>query len=132
MLTMNAGITEAKKILLVACEEGPPHLLFLKHILKVHFCSDASSGAEALEILKHEHFDLVIADCHMPQMRGDVLAARIKQLNPKTPVVLLIANTDGFDRAQCPADVVLVVPWRIVELQQALSTLLAARSPGQP
>jgi CheY-like chemotaxis protein len=123
-----ANLTGAKKILLVAHEKIPSQVL--KAILNSRFCSphfgvDATSGAEALEMLKREHFDLVIADSHMPQMRGDSLAARIKQRVPKTPVILLIANTDGFDRDKCDADVVLVVPWRIIELQHALAALLA-------
>ena len=44
----------------------------------------ASSGAEALELLEHRHFDVVISDMRMPGMDGCQLLAEIKIRRPDT------------------------------------------------
>jgi CheY-like chemotaxis protein len=122
---MTAQIIEGKKILLVHNEESNRHVLRL--MLKNHSCAEATSGAEALEMLKSEHFALVITEHLMAEMRGDALASRIKQLNPGTPVVLTTWNDTSIDRAKCAADVILTVPWRISELEDALLVLLKTK-----
>ncbi len=54
----------------------------------------ASSGKEALEILRETQFDLVLTDMQMPEMDGCQFAAKIKELYPKLPVILLSSVGD--------------------------------------
>ena len=60
---------------------------------------DASNGLEALEILKSESIDLVLADIKMPFMDGLELSKIIKNDFPKTSVVI-ISGHDEFQMAQ--------------------------------
>lgn len=56
----------------------------------------ASSGDEALHILKNHHIDLVITDILMPGMNGLELLERIKSQFPTMPVIMLTAHGDFF------------------------------------
>ncbi len=51
--------------------------------------SAAGNGEEALQILGHAEFDLVIADLNMPRMDGMALLEHIKAKWPDLPVVII-------------------------------------------
>lgn len=51
--------------------------------------SIASSGDEALQLLRNSQFDAVISDLRMPEMDGIELATLIKRERPEMPVILL-------------------------------------------
>jgi CheY-like chemotaxis protein len=56
---------------------------------------ECASGAEALEALSHQKFDLVLLDMVMPEMDGLEVLARLRSgpgLNAATPVVACTAN----------------------------------------
>ena len=54
----------------------------------------ASSGVEALEILKKQEIALVIADQRMPGMTGAELLERVFQINPNIIRIILTGYTD--------------------------------------
>lgn len=61
----------------------------------------ASGGAEALERLESETFDLVFMDIHMPGMSGDQALARMRASDrpfAKTPVIALTADAMAGER----------------------------------
>lgn len=51
--------------------------------------NEASDGAEALEMLKEEHVDLLIADIRMPNMNGIELVKQLKQQNNRIKTLML-------------------------------------------
>ncbi|MGB0732531.1 MAG: sigma-54-dependent transcriptional regulator [Pontibacterium sp.] len=51
----------------------------------------ASSGEEALDVLKKQHADLVVTDVNMPGIDGHELLDRILVLQPGLPVMLMTA-----------------------------------------
>jgi len=51
----------------------------------------ASSGEEALAIIKTRHFDAMVCDLQMPYMSGVHLAGLVKQQLPQMPVIVLSA-----------------------------------------
>src|SRR5260221_469261 len=62
----------------------------------------ASSGAQALEILRSERVDVVVLDVMMPSMDGFEVCRRIKSA-PKTmhvPVVMVTALDQTSDKVQ--------------------------------
>jgi CheY-like chemotaxis protein len=64
-----------------------------------HSVTEAQSGAQALKLLETDSaFDIVVTDYAMPGMNGFELAQRIKESNPKLPVIL----ATGY--AELPAD----------------------------
>ena len=77
-----------KQILLVDDEEGL-HLLYREELeaegYKVH---SSLTGEDALQKIKDLSPDLVILDINMPGMNGLEVLHRIKEINPKMPVVL--------------------------------------------
>ena len=52
----------------------------------------ASSGMEALDILRTEIIDLVLTDVKMPGMSGIQLLNKIKELSPDIPVIIMTAH----------------------------------------
>ena len=51
--------------------------------------TDASCGAEALEVFTPDDFQLVISDIRMPEMSGIELLGEIKRKSPEVPVILI-------------------------------------------
>jgi len=52
----------------------------------------ASSGEEALEILKHEIFDLVLLDIRLPQMDGMTVLSHALEIDPDLLVIMITAH----------------------------------------
>lgn len=54
----------------------------------------ARSGEDALEMMEHRQFDVVILDVGMPKMNGIEALMEIKQRHPLTEVVMLSGHAD--------------------------------------
>ena len=87
----------AKRILVVDDDEN---ILSLERTIleqKGFAVTTADSGAEALEVLGKEDFDLVLLDVMMPEIDGFTVCRRIKE-EPRTkeiPVIFLTAKGGG-------------------------------------
>jgi DNA-binding NtrC family response regulator len=55
---------------------------------------EAADGREALERFAEKPVDVVVSDIRMPHMDGLALAEMLKELSPKTPVILCTAFTE--------------------------------------
>ena len=69
-----------------------------KHIERVEgflFCGIATTGAEALEILKKQEIDLVLLDIFLPDMNGLDILAEIRKQNYSVDVILASAAQDN-------------------------------------
>jgi putative nucleotidyltransferase with HDIG domain len=68
----------------------------LEECLRIHGydVAVAASGAEALELLRRERFDLLLTDQAMPGLSGLELTAEAVRMHPDVPVVLLTGHTD--------------------------------------
>lgn len=55
---------------------------------------EAEDGASALELLQHVPVDLVILDIVMPGMDGSIVCARIQDMIPEPPPVLIMTAMD--------------------------------------
>ena len=67
-------------------------------------CMTANNGFEALEALAAHHFDIVLMDCHMPEMDGFEATARIRNMrgpNAKVPIIALTASAMANDKERC-------------------------------
>ncbi len=95
-----------------------------------HTVTTAINGKEGLEKFRSAEFDVVLLDRAMPGMSGDQVAATIKLLNPKMPVILLTGFGNMMQAAgEKPAgvDLVLAKPVTIAGLQSALASVVASR-----
>jgi CheY-like chemotaxis protein len=72
-------------------------------------CRLAEDGLSALKQLSCESFDLVLMDCHLPEMDGFEATTEIRrrqhegQLGYALPVIALTANAVEGDRERCLA-----------------------------
>jgi CheY-like chemotaxis protein len=98
-----------------------------------HQVTEASNGAEAMNLFTSGLFDLVITDFEMPVMKGDMLAVGIKLLAPSLPILMITACARARRDAENPVDALLNKPFTAAELQRALRKLLVAQpEPAQP
>jgi PAS domain S-box-containing protein len=89
-----------------------------------HTVFEATSGSQALEILRREHsVDLVITDHAMPIMTGVQLAAAIKAERPGLPIILATgyAELPSGEVADLPK---LGKPFRQQDLMQAVAAVM--------
>ena len=92
-----------------------------------HKVQTASSGKEALALLEQGRFDLVTTDFSMPEMKGDTLAAAIKQRLPNQPVLMISGNALTSQSSGNPltgVDLVIGKPFLLADLRKAIDKLL--------
>ena len=87
----------------------------------------STSPYEALQLFASCRVDAVVLDYQMPELRGDVLASRMKGLKPEIPIMLLSAHDDLAEEMLEQVDIFLSkreLPRTFVE---AVEVLLAHR-----
>lgn len=117
-----------KKVLII--DDDPTFLMMLKNFLerKGFQARGGISANDALNILRKEHFDVILLDFMLPDKNGVDLLKDIKQLNVDAPIILLTSYADiktavaaiklgAFDYVSKPANTV-----------EILSTIEAAMS----
>ncbi len=105
----------------------------------------AENGKEAVSAIEHGSFDLVLMDCHMPEMDGMTATGVIRTHEGKQPqphhttIVALTANALEGDRQRCLAagmDDYLTKPFTLAQLtallQRWLPTTPVAASTATP
>jgi CheY-like chemotaxis protein len=96
---------QALHILLV--EDNPTNRMVGKRLLSKlgYRYSVAENGAEALQQLEAETFDVVLMDCQMPVMDGYAAARAIRDResgrDTRLPIIALTANAMKGDRQKC-------------------------------
>jgi len=97
-----------------------------------HETALAQNGLEALDILEHRSFDVILMDMQMPVMDGIEATERIRareaelKLMP-TPIIAMTAAAMQVDRDACLAagmDDYISKPIRVQELQEKLDSVL--------
>jgi CheY-like chemotaxis protein len=116
-----------KRILLVEDEEPLRACLRMVLELEGHQVTEASNGAEALDLFSRGHFDLVITDFEMPVMKGNMLAVNIRRLAPSMPILMITASSNARRNAENPVDALLEKPFKVTDLSCTLRSLLSAR-----
>ena len=81
---------QSKAVILCVDDEENPLILRRLVLEKAGYqVITANSAKKALEILQSQPVHLVLSDLLMPGMTGTELARQVKQLYPKTPVILV-------------------------------------------
>ncbi len=123
-----------KKANLLILDDDFANLRLYEHILTQagYDVTAVTEPQEALELMIHQSFDLVMTDIRMPEMDGFELATRVKRMDPRTAVIFITGygNADTAVQAlQRGADGLLLKPLGSVdELTATVSRVLTERS----
>jgi CheY-like chemotaxis protein len=91
------------------------------------------NGRDALERLRHEHFDVVFMDCQMPLLNGYDATRRLRREEPAeehVPVIAMTAQSMPGDREKCldaGMDDYVSKPLRMGEIQQKIAQWVTNR-----
>ncbi|HXG48204.1 MAG TPA: MASE1 domain-containing protein [Methylomirabilota bacterium] len=116
----------------LVAEDTVTNQVLATHLLKKLNCSVevAANGLEAVRLFEASSFDLILMDCHMPEMDGYDATAEIRRREDKSrrvPIVALTASAMAGDREKCVAagmDDYLTKPLRPDDLRTALERWL--------
>ena len=100
-----------------------------------HEVQTIDSGEATLGLLEHKKFDLIITDYFMQGMRGNQLAAIIKQHRPDQPIIMATAYAADFQSAGTPSggvDLVLDKPFSLIELREAIAWVMFLKESRPP
>jgi two-component system alkaline phosphatase synthesis response regulator PhoP len=121
-------MTEKKfSILLVEDEENLQEALKLNLELEGYEVTSAYDGAEALQAVQKEHFDLIILDVMLPELDGITVCETVRLSNPDIPILILSARNSSADRVlglKKGADDYLTKPFNLEELLLRVNNLI--------
>jgi len=123
-----SGKTTGKRILLVEDERFTREALH--HLLASddHTVVEANNGAEAFTLFRTGQFDLVITDYEIPFVKGGELAAQIKRLAPRQPILMITAYPQ-LPGPGNPVDAVVNKPFAPAHFREVIADLLSR--PGE-
>jgi len=113
------------KILVVEDEKPISRLIKINLLDAGYSCLCAFDGKEAVELIEHNHFDLILLDIMLPKINGYELMEYIRPL--EIPVVFLTAKSDVKDCVRglkLGAEDYIVKPFEIIELLARVETVL--------
>lgn len=113
------------KILIVEDEKSINRLIKINLSDAGYSCLCAFDGKEAIELIDHNHFDLILLDIMLPEINGYELMEYICPL--EIPVIFLTAKSDVKDRVKglkLGAEDYIVKPFEIIELIARVETVL--------
>jgi len=83
------------------------------------------SGAEAIEALKSQDFDLALVDLKMPEMGGRETVNEIRKLDPQLLVLLVTGSPGWNDRElRAAAQGWIYKPFRLAQLRSIVRKVL--------
>ena len=100
----------------------------------------ANNGNEALDDFKQSAFDVILMDCHMPELDGFEATMEIRRLEQassrkRIPIIALTANAMAQDRQDClnaGMDDHLAKPLSRLQMQEMLDRWMPAAGQTQP
>jgi excisionase family DNA binding protein len=116
-----------RRVLVVDDEESIRELLTKTLALAEYEAQAVSDGKAGLELLRREHWDLLIADLRMPEMDGLSLIREARRLHPRLPVIIVTGYSSESSAIQAVnLGVVgyLVKPFRIPHVLSAVAKAL--------
>jgi CheY-like chemotaxis protein len=125
--------------LVLLAEDVPTNRIVASHMLERLGCRVelAPDGAAAIAMTQRSRYDLVLMDCHMPNVDGydATRAIRLREASPapggaRLPIVAMTARAGQGDRERCLAagmDDYVAKPIRLDDLRRVLSRFCPGR-----
>ena len=95
---MSDSYVKIKDLRILVAEDNDSNFSLINHILKDNHLTRALNGAEAVEIVKTQVFDIVFMDIRMPIMNGLEATSIIRKFNQNIPIIALTANAFYSDK----------------------------------
>lgn len=89
---------------------------------------EATGGQEALKLFRKHPIDAVVVDYQMPGMNGDVVAAKMKKMRSRVPIMLLSAYGPLPERKLKSVDIFLSKSQSPDAMLSALNQMLDTQS----
>ena len=127
--TRDTGHTHLPRRVLIVEDNFINQKVTQRHLEKMgHQADVAENGAEALDILALQRYDVIFMDCQMPVLDGyeatrRIRAGRVPNLDPSVPIIALTAYATESVRQKCFSagmDDFVAKPIRLEDLQAAL------------
>src|SRR6266852_6341268 len=121
-------------------EDNPINQKVAIHLLEKQFCrvTVVETGADVLEALEGDEFDLVLMDVQMPDMDGTAATSAIRAQEQNSgkhlPIIAMTAHAMKGDKDRFLAagmDAYVSKPVRAQELLDAIQAALATANPGK-
>ena len=119
---------------ILVVDDEPSVSRALKMLLRIdgHEAQCVAEAEAALILLAHRDFDLIVTDCFLGGMRGDALAAIIRQRRPAQPIIMMTAFApDSKTREALCVDGILEKPFSLLELRHAIQRAMRPK-PSPP
>ena len=125
------------KATILYVEDNPDNRMLVRRILlsEDYGLLEAQNAAQALEVLKDAHPDLILMDINMPDMDGYTLTSRIKTMPgfERVPIIALTANVMRGDKEktlEAGCDGYIQKPLDIDQLLREVERFLSRRNNG--
>ena len=118
------------RILVVDDEESIRGFVERAMALDGHTVRTAADGAEALDVLGEDGFDLMLSDIRMPLMDGIALALTAARDCPDMTILLMTGFADQRERTvdlEALIHDVVTKPFSLAQIREAVHGALAAR-----
>ena len=86
----------------------------------------AYDGAEALELVKNNTYDIILLDLMLPKIEGYEVCRLIREFSD-VPIIMLTAKADDADKIQgleCGADDYITKPFNVLEVKARIKAIL--------
>ena len=121
------SLTAGASVLVVDDEEGILSLLTETLRIAGFNPTPSTTGAQAINLLRKENFDLILLDINLPLMDGFQVLTKIRQTHPAMPIIMLTARQDKRDVIEgltLGADDYIVKPFSIEEVVARIHSVL--------
>lgn len=116
-----------KKLLIVDDEKNIRHMICKYGKFEGYDVSDAEDATEAIALCSVNTYDIIIMDVMMPGMNGFDACAEIKKINSTTPIIMLSARGEEYDKIrgfELGIDDYVVKPFSPKELMMRIHAIL--------
>jgi two-component system response regulator PilR (NtrC family) len=131
---MPTNTKEKRRVLVVDDEPLVCDAVKMLLVIDGYEVQTAADATQALAKLDAGTFDLIILDYEMPGMKGDQLAAVVKQRLPRQPIIMLTAHSEMLQSSGRPltgVDLLVDKPFRLEVLREGMAQTLAKYAAGQ-
>ena len=129
---------QPNRMRLLLAEDNPVNQEVALGILQIegYDVTVAKNGTQAVDAYTNSAFDIVLMDCHMPEMDGFEATRKIRQIERQTnlkriPIIALTANAMQQDREEClnaGMDDHLSKPYSRLQMREMLTRWLPQQS----